>query len=190
MDTKEIKPAIFNPQTNFLDPGKTLFATGLSSGMKVADLGAGAGFYAIAASKILGPQGEVYVVDILESALSRLQSEARAKGLRNIKTLRCDLEAPDACMNIPKGEVDLVIMANVLHQIKNKNNLFIEAYKLLKTGGKLLVIDWNSTASPIGPEHGSRVSEEEMKKLGEAAAMRFIGEVKTDKYHYGLVFVK
>ena len=177
------------PQTGFLNPEKALVITGLTHGMTVADLGAGSGFYAIAAGKIVGPQGQVYVVDILEPALEHLHSEARVHGIRNIQTIRADLENSNACDSIPEGKTDLVVVANVLHQVQKKQNIFTHAYRLLKTGGKLLVIDWNDSLSPIGPEHGTRISETEVKKLAEKS-FKFADRIATDKYHYGLMFTK
>ena len=50
----------------FLDPEKVLFHSGLTKAQTVVDLGTGSGFYAVAASKIVGERGRVYVFDILE----------------------------------------------------------------------------------------------------------------------------
>src|SRR3989344_2387706 len=120
----------------FLDPEKILFQSGLSSGQMVADLGAGSGFFALASSKIVGDNGAVFVVDIMEHALNNVASEARLKNLRNIRPIRADLEKETACKDIPSGQADLVIFANVLHQIKNQEKLMKQAYGLLRTDGK------------------------------------------------------
>ena len=181
---------LFNPQIKFLSPDKVLFATGLAAGQTVVDLGAGSGFYAIAAAKIVGETGNVFVADILESALEHVSAEARLKFLRNIKTFRCDLEKPQSCLNVTEGSVDLIIMANILHQIGNKNNLMSEAYRLLKSGGKLLLIDWNHKPSTIGPVVDSRIDEDATRQLALKFNFKFNRGVDTDNYHYGLVFVK
>ncbi|MBI2607253.1 MAG: methyltransferase domain-containing protein [Candidatus Doudnabacteria bacterium] len=179
-----------NVSGSFLDPEKILFQAGLSKTQTVVDLGTGSGFYALAASKIVGEQGRVFVVDILESALSHISSEARVKGLRNIQTLRCDLELPRACASINEGVADFVIFANVLHEVTNKNNMFSEAFRLLKTGGKLLIIEWNDTPSPIGPESEVRVPQQEASDYAQKTKLRLLRRIDTDQYHYGLLFVK
>ncbi|MBI4363366.1 MAG: class I SAM-dependent methyltransferase [Candidatus Doudnabacteria bacterium] len=181
---------VFDPQIKFLSPDKVLFATGLTVSQTVADLGTGSGFYAVAAAKIVGETGNVLVVDILESALEHVSAEARLKFLRNIKTLRCDLEKPKSCLKIPDGSVDLVIMGNILHQIGSKDNLMTEAYRLLKTGGKLLLIDWNQKPSTIGPPAKARISSEQARQLVLKFNFKLSREVDTDNYHYGMVFVK
>jgi hypothetical protein len=65
-----------------------------------------------------------------------------------------------------------------------------EAYRLLKTGGKLLVIEWNDKVSPIGPEISSRVSEMEVNKFASKASFKSAGTVNVDAYHYGLMYIK
>lgn len=181
---------VYEPGTRFLNPEKILFQAGLGAGQLVADLGAGSGFFAVAASKMAGEAGQIYVVDIMEQALNHVSAEARLKSLRNIRTIRADLEEKDACRDIPVGVVDLVILANILHQIKNREQLLNESYRLLKTGGKVLVVEWNSNPSPIGPRVDERISEAETIKLAEKSALRQMSRIEADNYHYSLLFTK
>jgi ubiquinone/menaquinone biosynthesis C-methylase UbiE len=173
----------------FLDPEKVLFRSGLSAGQTVADLGAGSGFYALAAAKVVGNNGKVYVVDILESSLAHVSADARLKMIKNIQTIQADLERSNLTP-IPDGSCDLVILANLLHQLKNNKNLLTQAYRILKTKGKLLVVDWSDKPSPIGPKSDERISEEAAKKLLSAAGLKLEASVETDTYHYGLIFIK
>lgn len=181
---------LFDPTAKFNNPEKILFAAGLSAGQKFADYGAGSGFYTFAAGKIVGEQGEVFAVDILQTALDHIAAEARLKGLRNIKTVHADLEDSETLNSIPVGCMDVVLFSNITHQIKNKTVLFAEAYRSLKTGGKLLVIDWNEIPSPIGPPAESRISAQEVNKLAGIANLKPAGELPADVYHYGLMFIK
>ncbi len=180
----------FDPTHKFLNPEKILFAAGLTAGKTVADLGAGSGFYTQAAAKIVGDQGTVYAADVLESALDHIAADARLKGYRNIKFLRCDLESHSSCETIPAGSVDLVIFANIVHQLKDQPGLFVQAYRLLKTGGKVVVVEWNDQPSPIGPVADQRISTATMARFAEKANLKLQGEIPTDPYHYGLMFTK
>src|SRR3989344_678906 len=180
----------FDHSSKFLDPQKILFAVGIANGQTLADLGAGSGFYSLTAGKLVGEQGLVYSVDILDSALGRIASEARVQGIKNIKTMLCDLEQARSCQQIPTGSVDVVLMANSSHQITNLNNLFAEAYRLLKTGGKLLVIEWNEEPSVLGPASKQRISSQEVRKTAAKATLKEVGTIPADTYHYGLVFIK
>jgi ubiquinone/menaquinone biosynthesis C-methylase UbiE len=181
---------VFDPSVKFLDPEKILFAAGLASGQVVADFGTGSGFYTLAAGKIVGDQGSVYAIDILETALDHVAAEGRLKGLRNLKTLRADLEIENSCSTIPTGSVDMVVMANVAHQIKNQQALFGEAYRMLKTGGKLVVIDWNDQPGPIGPVAADRITPDNISRQAKQTTFKEAGMLPTDVYHYGLMFIK
>ncbi len=181
---------VFQPGVKFLDPERILFQAGLSKNQTVADLGAGSGFYAIASGKIVGENGLVYVIDIMESSLNHVASEARLKGLRNIKTLRADLEQPAATDSIPSGTVDLVILANLLHQVKNREKLFADAYRILATGGKVLVVEWNDQIGSFGPPAPERVAEAMVKDWAGKKVLKFSSRIDTDRYHYGLIFTK
>jgi ubiquinone/menaquinone biosynthesis C-methylase UbiE len=180
---------LFEPSMKFNDPEKILFAAGLSAGQVFADFGAGSGFYSLAAGKIVGEQGVVYPLDILQTALDHIAAEGRLKGLRNLRTMRADLEqaSPSA---VPLGSVDMVLFSNITHQIKNKSALFKEAYRVLRTGGKLLIIDWNESPSPIGPPAAARMSQNEVEKQAGASNFKSAGSVPVDNYHYGLMFIK
>lgn len=178
------------PNVRFLDPEKLLFQAGLSAGHIVADLGAGNGFYAIASAKAVGPTGIVWAVDILEEVLGFIASDARLHNLKNIQTLRADLELPNSCLSIPAGSCDLVILASVVHQLKNKSSLFTEAYRILKTGGKVLIVEWNNKPSPFGPAMVSRISENDVNEQAIKGHLKLAGEIASDPYHYSLVFIK
>src|SRR3990167_7428396 len=144
----------FDHSSKFLDPQKILLAVGIANGQTLADLGAGSGFYSLTAGKLVGVQG-----------------------IKNIKTMLCDLEQARSCQQIPTGSVDVVLMANISHQITNLNNLFAEAYRLLKTGGKLLVIEWNEEPSVLGPASKQRISSQEVRKTAAKATLKEDGTI-------------
>ena len=84
----------------------------------------------------------------------------------------------------------MVLFANILHQITSKKNLLGQAYRLLKTGGKLVVIEWNEIPSPIGPIASERISNNDVAKLAAEATFKPAGLLTADIYHYGLIFIK
>ncbi|MBX4187204.1 MAG: class I SAM-dependent methyltransferase [Candidatus Doudnabacteria bacterium] len=181
---------VFDPSRKFMDPEQILFAAGLTNGQNIVDFGSGSGFYSIAAAKIVGEQGSVYSIDILESALDHTGAEARLKNLRNIKTLMADLEKPASCSQIPTGTADVALFANIAHQITNQSNLFAEAFRVLKTGGKLVIVEWNQQPSPIGPGTTERLTPAEAGQLAKKSGFKSAGEIAVGPYHYGLIFIK
>lgn len=172
----------------FIDPDKIVAQVGLKKGDVVADLGCGSGFYTLPACKIVGESGKVHAVDLVEGKLQTTASQARDKGYRNLLVHKGDLDKP--LKDPAKLSCDVVIMGNIIHQITELDHLMKNAYSLLKTGGKLLVIEWKKSYSPFGPDSSRRVSEEQMIKLMEKYHMKLKAHLEADGYHYAIVFEK
>ena len=174
----------------FLDPERLLFNCGLKQAQTIADLGAGSGFYALAAAKVIDGGGKVFVVDVLDSALAHIASEARLRKVKNIQTVRADLERPGSVKAIPDGSCDIVILGNVIHQLKQRKFVFAEIYRILKTGGKVVIVEWNDRPTTIGPKAEDRLKKKDVQKMGAENGFKYLSEIETDSYHYGLIFQK
>lgn len=174
---------------NFLKPDQILLDAGLSPGMTVADLGSGNGFFTIPASKIVGDGGKVWALDILEEALGFLMSTARMEGCKNIRTQRCDLESPVKC-EIPELSCDFVLIGKVLSQVKHPESIMRLTYKILKTSGAVLLIEWKKQSIGIGPSLINRVDKDKAEGFFAKQGFKFVRELEADPYHYVLVFQK
>ena len=122
----------------FLDPNEVLKKLKLKEGMKAADFGSGSGGWAIPLAKIL-EMGKVYALDVSEEALSALKSKAQAEKVSNIETIQVDVEKGT---NLPDEMADLVLLTNVLFECYDKHGVMAEAKRVLKPGGKMLIVDW------------------------------------------------
>lgn len=159
-------------------------------GEKVADLGCGAmGFFILQAAKIIGDKGTAYAVDILKEVLSSVQGRAKVEGLLNVKIVWSDLEKYGAT-KIPAESLDATFLVNTLFQTKNHLEVIKEAYRLLKKGGKLLIIDWKRVASPFGPSLHLRLAEKDIIALTNTLGFKMEKEFTAGNYHYGLIFIK
>ena len=176
----------FKMKESFLNPEEILNDFELSPNMVAAEFGCGSGGFAVPLAKKLD-EGLVYAIDIQESPLSALKSRTLVENMTNVRIIRSDLEKPKGSTLFPDS-LDLVFIPNVLFQIKDKSAIISEAERVLKSKGKLVVIDWLLKASQ-GPEKG-RISPEEVKKITEDAGFKLEKEFEAGKYHYGLVFVK
>jgi len=176
----------FKMKQSFLNPEEILDDFELSPDMVAAEFGCGSGGFAVPLAKRLD-EGLVYAIDIQESPLSALKSRALLENITNIRIIRFDLEKPKGSTLNPDF-LDLVFIPNVLFQAKDKSAIISEAERILKSKGKLVVIDWSPGATQ-GPEK-VRVSPEEVKKMVEDVGLKLEKEFEAGKYHYGLVFVK
>ena len=156
----------------------------LESTMNAADLGCGSGEWTIPLAELL-ENGKVYAVDLLEEPLSVVRGKARDKGLDNIELVKSDIEG--VIPRLLANSVDLVLMTNLLFQVKDRKAVFAEANRILKVGGRVLIVEWNESAA-IGPEQ--KISKNEIKNLATSAGLVPAGEFKAGNFHYGLVFKK
>jgi len=163
---------------------------GLEENMHVGDLGCGnLAFYALSSAKLVGKNGQVYAVDILKSALSAVDARIKQEGLKNIKTVWSNLELVGAT-NIPAGSLDVVFIHNVLFQAGKHDNFLKETARLLKQGGKLMIIDWKKIASPFGPPIKDRPEPELIKGMAAKAGLKLLEEFEAGPYHFGLIFAR
>ncbi len=119
---------------NFADPKSNVLQLGLREGMKVADLGAGSGHYAIAAAGAVGIDGRVYAVDVQEDVLKHALDAAHRMGLRNIELVWGNLENRGGT-KLRDQSMDAVILSNVLFQIEHPQAVVEEIRRILKPAG-------------------------------------------------------
>ena len=170
----------------FSDPQKNIARLGVTDGMKVVDLGAGSGFYTIETAKIVGSSGRIYAVDVQQELLSKLKSTAGLAGLHNIEVVWGNAEKLGGT-KLRESIADRVIVSNTLFQIapQDRDNLALEVKRLLKIGGKLMVIDWMA-GSPLGPKN--LVPRMVAEGIFQKAGFKLEDTFDAGDHHYGLIF--
>lgn len=183
-------PDIFFGGNKLLDAKHILKKIPLEQDMIVADLGCGgAAHFTLPAARMVGDEGVVFAVDILKFVLDSVQSRAKMEGLANIKTIWADLELFGSTY-IKNLSVDVALLVNILFQSKKHLNIFKEAVRILKPGGKLLVVDWKAIKIPFGPPSEIRIKKEEVKAILHSLGLEKTDEFSAGKYHFGLIFQK
>jgi len=169
----------------FVNPQKILTQRlTLKRDMLAADFGCGSGEWAAAVAGIL-EHGKVWAIDLLEEPLSAARSRARVAGLENIEFIKSDIEK--LIPRLLANSLDLVLMTNLLFQAKDKKAVFEEAKRVLKPGGKILVIDWKEGIA-IGP--AEKLSQDAVKEFAAQSGFGPVDEFDAANFHYGLVFEK
>lgn len=173
----------------FTDPEKNLEQFDLQKGMRVADFGAGSGFYALTAAKLVGDKGKVYAVDIQKDLLVRLKKASAARKILNIEIVWGDLEKENGA-KLEDNSMDRVIVSNLLFQISGKESLVREAMRILRPNGKILVIDWTDSFGGLGPEPKVVFEQKAARTLFENAGFVLERTIDAGAHHYGLIFTK
>jgi SAM-dependent methyltransferase len=86
--------------------------------------------------------------------------------------------------------VDSAILSNVLFQVEDKPSCVAEVRRILKPGGKVLVVDWRESYRNMGPHIDHVVTEVEAKRLFEGAGFALVKKVDAGSHHYGFIFKK
>lgn len=167
---------------NFLNPEEVLNEIELKNDMVAADFGCGSGGFTLPLAKRLY-NGIVYALDVQELPLTALKSKAAMENITNINFIHCDIEKKTSIM---ESSLDLAVITNVFFQIEDKKSLILEAKRLLKKDGRLLVVDWNNSSENILPNQ--KISAEEIKKIGKEAGLKIEKEFEAGAYHYGILF--
>ncbi|MFW5871709.1 MAG: class I SAM-dependent methyltransferase [bacterium] len=171
----------------FSSPKQNIEKVNIDPGMKVADIGSGAGHYSIAAAKLVGPSGNVYTVDIQKDLLEKVKFEALQQGIANIELVWADMDEPMG-IKLADNLVDRVIIANVMFQVENKDTLVEEAKRILKPKGKLLFIDWTDSFGGLGPQASDIIRPDVARTLFESEGFDFEKDIQVGEHHYGLIF--
>jgi len=173
----------------FLNPEKIVSEFGVDEGMSVADFGSGAGYFTILLGRLVGEGGRVYALDVQETALDNVKVKARAVGLKNIETIRANLEVIGSS-GLSDNSQDLVLLANILFQSDKKVEIIREAKRTLKNGGRLILIDWRLGTGGFGPPDERRTDETAMRALVVEEGLVFERSIDAGQFHYGISFVK
>lgn len=109
----------------------------ISSGMQVADIGAGDGYYVARLSPIVGPTGRVFGQDIVPDYLALLQRRVRRDNLTNVQVVYGESHDP----RLPSGRLDVAIMIHMYHEIEQPYALLWNLATSMRAGGTLVILD-------------------------------------------------
>ncbi len=130
-------------------------AIAIRHGTHVADVGAGTGYFAIPVAQAVGPNGKIYAIDLQPDMLSLLREKIKQLDApRNI-----DLVQGEASRTTLRPKcADVVLLANVWHELDDHEAALQEAARILVPGGTLALLDWRPDRnSPPGPSSDHRL---------------------------------
>ena len=182
-DPKNIQRLESEERKTQQDPQKIIKLFSLDASDIVADLGCGTGYFTIPISSIVN---KVYGSDIQQEMLDYLTQKIQKQNITNIELL---LSKDVNQIPLQSESVTALLSVMTLHEFQDKNQMIKEIYRVLKPGGKAMVIDFKKEATVPGPPVSIRVSQQQAIDLFTKEKMN-LGDSQDLKSHYLLVFQK
>jgi ubiquinone/menaquinone biosynthesis C-methylase UbiE len=109
---------------------------GLKEGFRVLDYGCGPGSYILPVANLIGNSGKIYALDINPATIEMVKELAAKKQLSNVEVILSD---PDT--GLLNESVDMVLVYDVFHDLKNRDAVLEELHRVLKPAGGLSLSD-------------------------------------------------
>ncbi|WP_434420122.1 class I SAM-dependent methyltransferase [Nannocystis pusilla] len=154
-------------------PEEVLRALELTPTMRVADVGAGTGYFAVRLARAV-PAGEVIATDVEPDMVRYLNERARREKLPNLRAVH----STHAAAGLAAASVDRILVVHVWHHLDDRERRARELAAALRPGGKLMIVDFSPEAHRGPPAH-MRVPPEvvvaELASAGLSARVSSVG---------------
>lgn len=148
-------------------PERVVETLGIKPGQRVADIGAGGGYFTFRFASAIGAEGMVYAVDVDPDMTGHIAEQAAARGIGNVEPI---LAAPDD-PRLPES-VDLVFLCNTYHHIQDRTAYFRRVRERLRPGGRLAIVEFRRDGNWFVRIFGHATRAETMRSELEAAGYR------------------
>jgi len=173
----------------FSNPDENIRELGLHPGEKIVIFGSGAGGHTLAAARAMGSSGTIYGVDERGNMVEKLKKEVAERHMMNVRIVHGTVDHPKGT-SIGTDTADVVIIPDTLFSHENKPAIVEEASRILKPGGRLLVVDWKSSYRGAGPSPEHVITEESALALAKTAKFILDKKWNAGSYHYAIRFHK
>lgn len=160
-------------------PDEVVALLRLAAGMKVADIGAGTGYFEARLSRAVGPTGGVLAVDVEDGMVKYLDERAKREGLTNVTAVKAEYDDP----KLAAASVDRILIVDTWHHIAGREAYSTKLREALKPGGFVAIVDFTLEATH-GPPKEHRLTPDQVKKELESAGLtgEIAAETLPDQY--------
>lgn len=119
-------------------PEDVMNALAVETGSRVADIGAGYGYFTLHMARRVGDDGIVYSVEILDDLVDQLKERFRQAGLHNVTVVRGAVNDP----RLPAGALDGVLVFDTYHEMTHFEAMLAAVKASLRPRGRLAIVDY------------------------------------------------
>jgi ubiquinone/menaquinone biosynthesis C-methylase UbiE len=116
---------------------RVLARLGIRPGVRVADIGAGLGYYTVRLARRLGPSATIYAQDVSPEYLAQLGARLRREDIRGVTLVQGTPDDP----RLPAASIDVAILSHMYHEIANPFEFLYRLHAALAPGARVAIID-------------------------------------------------
>jgi ubiquinone/menaquinone biosynthesis C-methylase UbiE len=165
-------------------PARVVKALGLHPGWRVADLGAGTGYFSRHLAAAVGESGTVLAVEVEPNLVIHLRERAEAEKTDNVVPVLASPDNP----RLPYASMHLVLLVNTFHHIDNRLTYFQKLRHSLAADGRVAIIDWRKRELPVGPPLSRKLARPQAIEEMKAAGYQLAKVLDFLPYQYFLLF--
>jgi SAM-dependent methyltransferase len=170
-------------------PDQIMATLSFRPGERVADVGAGSGYFTIPVAKAVGPEGTVWAVDIKPTMLEHIEARLAEEDLGNVELVLAEPDDP----NLPPEAVDTILMVDTMHYVRDRSAYGARLAAALAPGGRLVIIDFRyepEAEREFAPPPEQQVAREDLDADMATAGFRVVASHDFLPEQYFVVYQK
>ncbi|MGE3803315.1 MAG: class I SAM-dependent methyltransferase [Gemmataceae bacterium] len=168
-------------------PSALLKALNIREGDKVADIGAGSGYFTFRLAKLVGAKGKVYAVDIQQEMLDIMKKRMAKEKVTNVELIKGTETDPKLPV---EGALDLVLMVDVYHEFSFPWEMTGCMVNALKPGGRLVFVEYRMEDPKVPIKLVHKMSQAQVKKEMESFRVTHRQTIDVLPWQHIIIFEK
>jgi SAM-dependent methyltransferase len=166
-------------------PGELVRALSIVPGMRIADIGAGTGYFSRLLSVATGESGTVFAVEVEPNLVAHLRDRAEKEDTRNVVPVLASTDDP----RLPVGMIDLALFVDTYHHIDGRARYLETLKRCLTRDGRVAIVEWKPGPLPVGPkEEAHKLPREKLVAELADAGFDLVSSPDILPYQYLLIF--
>ncbi len=165
-------------------PAELVRSVGVTTGMRVADVGTGSGYLLTHLATAVGPTGRVVGEDIREDLIAFARRRVTEQHLTQVELRIGTATDP----RLEAGAFDRIFVIDTFHHFVNVAAILEQLRAALAVGGQLVIVDFKEGNLPVGPAPGHKIPRAQIVRACTGAGFTLVSEPSILEYQHVLVF--